>query len=186
MIRINLLEVESRPQAPPRVDRRMRAALTGAVAVAAAGLVLWPVRSVRSESGRLEQRLRAADRELAASADVPGQQEAAARRIADLSRRVALTAALQAARGAPARLLDELGRVLPDDVRLIEFRQQGDDVVIVGRAVGMPGVSDMVTGLESSGYFLPPVDIVESRREVQAEAAGVRFELRVRFRLPSS
>lgn len=181
MIRINLLEVESRLPAPPRVDRRTRAALTGALAVAAVGAALWPVLSVRSESARLEQRSSAVDRELAGLAGVRSRREEAERRVAELSGRVALAEGLHAARGAPARLLDELGRALPEDVRLTELRQHGGDVAITGRAAEMTAVSDLVTGLESSGYFLPPVEIAESRREAHAGAETVRFELRMRF-----
>ena len=186
MIRINLLEAESRPEAPPRVGRGMRAALAAGLAAAAAGAVLWPVLSVRAESARLEQQTRAVERELAGLAGAAAQRDEAERRVADLARRVALVEALEVARGAPARMLEELGRVLSEGVRLIELRQQGRDVVIEGRAAGMAGVSDLVAGLEASGYFLPPVEIVESRLEAQAGAEAVHFRLRMSFSPPSS
>lgn len=181
MIRINLLEVESRLPAPPRVGRPTRAVLAGALAVAIAGVALRPVLSVRSESARLAQRLRTVDRELAALADVRSRREEAERRVADLSGRVALVEGLHAERGSPARLLDELGRALPEDVRLTELRQHGGDVALTGRAAGMTAVSDLAARLESSGYFRPPVEIAESRREANAGAESVRFELRLRF-----
>lgn len=186
MIRINLLEAESRPEAPPRIGRGMRAALAAGLAAAAAGLVLWPVLSVRAESARLEQRSRAVEREMAGLAGASSQRDEAEQRVADLARRVALVEALEAARGVPARMLEQLGRVLSDGVRLTELRQQGRDVVIEGRAAGMAGVSDLVAGLESSGYFLPPVEIVESRLEAQAGAEAVHFQLRMSFSPPSS
>ena len=186
MIRVNLLETESRPEAPPRVGRGMRAALAAGLAVAVAGAVLWPVLSVRAESARLEQRSRAVERELAGLAGASPQRDEAERRVAELAQRVALAEALEAARGASARTLEQLGRVLSEGVRLTELRQQGRDVVIEGRAAGMTGVSDLVAGLEASGYFLPPVEIVESRLEAQAGAEAVHFQLRMSFSPPSS
>ena len=186
MIRINLLEAESRPEAPPRVGRGMRAALAAGLAAAAAMAVLWPVVSVRAESARLEQQARAVERELAGLAGASSQRDEVERRVADLARRVALVETLEAARGASARMLEQLGRVLSEGVQLTELRQQGREVVIEGRASGMTGVSDLVAGLESSGYFLPPVEIVESRLEAQAGAEAVHFQLRMSFSPPSS
>ena len=186
MIRINLLEVESRPGPPPRVRRGMRAALAVVGFAAVAGLVLWPALSVRSQSIRLDERLRAVERELAGLAGVPSLRDEAERRSGDLARRVALTDALRAAQGAPVRMLDAVGRVLPAGLWLTELRQQGDTITMAGRATGMHGVSDLVAGLESSGRFLSPIEIVESRLETHAGAEAVRFELRMRFPLPSS
>ena len=186
MIRINLLEVGSRPGPPPRIRRGMRAAMAVGGFAAAAGLVLWPALSVRSRSIRLDERLRAVDRELAALADVPSLRDEAERRGDDLARQVGLAEALQAAQGAPVRLLDAVGRVVPDGLWLTELRQQGDTVTLVGRARGMSVVSDLVARLEASGPFLPPVEIVESRLEAHAGTEAVRFELRMRFPLPSS
>ena len=187
MIRINLLEAEPRPGTASRGGWRMRTALAGVgIAAAAAGLVLWPALSVRGESMRLDERLRAADRELAGFAGVRARRDAAERQSAALARRVALAEALQAARGASVRTLDGVSRVLPGGVWLTELRQQGRDVAIEGRAAGMAGVSDLVDGLESSGHFVPPVEIVESRLEAHASGDVVRFELRVALSPPAS
>ena len=187
MIRINLLEVEPRPGTPPRVCRTMRTALAAAgFAAAAAGLALWPALSVRGESMRLDERMRAVDRELAGFADVRARRDAAERRSAALARRVALAEALHAARGAPAGVLDGVSRVLPDGVWLTELRQQESGVAIEGRAARMADVSDLVDGLESSGRFVPPVEIVESRLEAHASGGVVGFELRVGLSRPAS
>ena len=186
MIRINLLDVESRPVPPPRGHRGMRAGLVVGGLAAVAGLALWPALSVRSQSIRLDERLRAVDRELTGLAGVPSLRDEAQRRGDDLAGQVALAEALQAAQGAPVRLLDAVGRVLPDGLWLTELRQQGDAITMAGRATGMNGVSDLVAGLESSVGFLSPIEIVESRLEAHAGTEAVRFELRMRFPLPSS
>ena len=187
MIRINLLAAELRPEDPPRPAAGSRTAGAVGVVVLAGGLglVLRDGLAVRGESSRLDERTRLVDRQLAAVDGVSARRGEAGRRRADLARRVALTGALRAAQGAPARLLDQVGRLLPDDVWLTELRQRRERVTLTGRAMGMTGLTELVAGLESSGHFPPPIEIVDSRREVGAAAAAVHFEIRARFAPPS-
>ena len=186
MIRINLLAAEPRPEGPPRTSAgRRTAAAVGAVVLAGAlGSVLREGLAARSESHRLDERMRLLDGRLAGLGGVSARREEVERRRADLTRRVALTEALRAAQGSPARLLAQVGRLLPDDVWLTELRQRRDQVAMTGRAAGMPGLTGFVAGLEASGYFPPPIEIVDTRRE--AGAAAVHFEIRARFSPPPS
>lgn len=188
MIRINLLAFEPGPETPPPAGAERGVALAcGGIAAGVAGLMLWQALSTRSASNRLDERMRALDHELAGLTAVRAQREEAERRSGDLERRVALIEGLRTAQGAPVRLLDQVSRVLPDGVWLTELRQEGgDDIALAGRATGMTGLSDLVAGLESSGYFLPPIEIVDSRLEADASAEVVRFELRAHFSLPPS
>ena len=189
MIRINLLAAEPRPEDPPRPEAGPRAARAVGVVVLAGALVLVlrDGLAVRGESSRLDGRMRVVDGQLAALDGVSAQRGEAERRRADLARRVALTEALRAAQGAPVRLLDQLGRLMPDDVWLTELRQRQDRITLTGRAMGMTGLTELVAGLESSGYFPPPIEIVDSRREAgAAPSAAVHFEIRARFPPPSS
>ena len=189
MIRINLLAVEPRPEDPPRAGAGPRTATAvGVVVLAAAlGLVLRDGLAVRGETRRLDARMRVVDRQLAGFDDVSARREEVAMRRADLARRIARTDALRAAQGAPARLLNQVGGLVPDDVWLTELRQRGDEVTLTGRAMGMNGLTELVAGLESSGSFPPPIEIVDSRREAgAAPTAAVHFEIRARFPPPSS
>ena len=184
MIRINLLAAEPLPEGPQRSGAGRAAALAGGAVVLAIvlGLMARDGLAIRRESNRLDERMRVVDRRLAGLDGVAAQREEAERRRADLARRVALTEALRAAQGASARLLEQVGRALPDDAWLTELSQQGDRVTLKGRAVEMTVLTELVAGLESSGYFPPPIEIVDSRRD----AGTVRFEIRARFSLPSS
>ena len=189
MIRINLLAAEPRPEDPSRTALGPRTATAvGVVVLAGAlGLVLRDGLAVRGETRRLDARTRVLDGQLAGLDGVPAQREEVERRRADLARRVALNEALRAAQGAPARLLDQVGRLLPDDVWLTELRQRRDQVTLTGRAMGMTGLTELVAGLESSGFFPPPIEIVDSRREAgEAPSAPVHFEIRARFPPPPS
>ena len=184
MIRINLLAAEPPPEGPPRWGAgRAAATACGAVLLSAVlGLMARDALAIRGESNRLDERIRALDRDLAGLGGVAAQREEAERRRSDLARRVALTEALRAARDAPARLLEQVGRVLPADVWLTELRQQEGLVTLTGGAAEMSGLTELVAGLESSGHFSPPIEIVDSRRD----AGAVRFEIRAPFPLPPS
>ena len=184
MIRINLLAAEQQPEVPPRSGPGRGAAMAG-VAVAlgvALGFVARDGLAVRRESNRLDDRTRVVERQLAGLDGVAAEREEAERRRADLARRVALTEGLHAARGEPALLLEQVGRVLPDDAWLTELRQQEGGVTLTGRAAEMTALTELVAGLESSGYFPPPIEIVDSRRD----AGMVQFEIRASLPGPSS
>ena len=184
MIRINLLAADAIPQGPPPSGVGRRAVLAGGAVITTVvlGLMVRDSLAIRLESNRLDERLRAVDHQLAGFDGVAAEREEVERRRADLARRVALTEALRAAQGAPARLLEQVGRVLPDDVWLTELRLQGDMASLTGRAAEMTALTELVAGLESSGHFPPPIEIVDSRRDTGA----VHFEIRTGFSLPSS
>ena len=60
-------------------------------------------------------------------------------------------------------------------------------VVVQGRATTLTALSDFVASLELSGYFAPPVELVDSQLEdQQGQGEVVRFELRATFQLPGS
>lgn len=184
MIRINLLAAEPLPEDPSRSGAARGAAMAGGAVVLGVvlGLMVRDGLATRRESHRLDERIRVVDRQLAGLAGVGAQREEAERRRDDLARRVALAETLRAAQGAPARLLDQVGRVVPEDAWLTEMRLGGDMVTLTGRAAEMSGLTGLVAGLEASGHFLPPIEIVDSRRD----GGAVHFEIRARFSLPPS
>ncbi len=184
MIRINLLAAEPLPEGPSRSGAARVAAMAGGAVVLGVvlGLMAWDGLATRRESSRLDERMRVLDRQLAGLAGVGAQREEVERRRDDLARRVALAEALRAAQGAPARLLEQVGRVVPEDAWLTEMRLGGGRVTLTGRAAEMSGLAELVAGLEASGHFLPPVEIVDSRRD----GGAVHFEIRARFSLASS
>ena len=184
MIRINLLAAEPLPEGPPRSGAARVTAMAGGAVVLGVvlGLMVRDGLATRRESNRLDERMRVVDRQLAGLAGVEAQREEAERRRDDLVRRVALAETLRAAQGAPVRLLEQVGRVVPEDAWLTEMRLGGDLVTLTGRAAEMSGLTELVAGLEASGHFLPPIEIVDSRRD----GGAVHFEIRARFSLPSS
>ena len=188
MIRINLMAVDrDRPKRRVGIDLSQQVTLAcGLIFVSAIALVVWQVLAMRTEAARMDEQVRAVDQELASMADVVGQRNEFEARGVELARRVALIEELREGQGGPVRMLDQVSRALPEGVWFTELRQEGADVTIQGRATGLTGLSDLVLALESSGYFVRPVDIVDSQLESQAAGEFVRFELRAEFRLPPS
>ena len=83
-------------------------------------------------------------------------------------------------------MLDQVSQNLPDSLWLTELRQDGNALVILGRAMTLTALSDFVANLELSGYFIPPVDLIDSQLADEAEGQVVRFEVRAQFIVPGA
>ena len=83
-------------------------------------------------------------------------------------------------------MLDQVSQNLPDSLWLTELRQDGNALVILGRAMTLTALSDFVANLELSGYFIPPVDLIDSQLADEAEGQVVRFEVRAQFFVPGA
>ena len=83
-------------------------------------------------------------------------------------------------------MLDQVSFSLPDGLWLTELRQEDANIMIQGRSTTLTALSDFVANLEGSGYFTPPVEIIDSQLESQEQGEVVRFELRGQFALRSS
>lgn len=186
MIRINLLAVEShRTRGRGRIRRRRVVAGCSAVVVLTGSVVGARVCSVRQERGRLASAMESADGEierLAPALERVRDREAARARLAE---RVAWLDARRRQQDGPPRLLDEVGRSLPDGAWLTELRQASALVVLRGRAASLTSLSDFVSGLQRSASFAPPVEVVDSQIDDQGGAGDpIRFELHAALRDP--
>ena len=83
-------------------------------------------------------------------------------------------------------MLDELSRAIPEGVWLVRLEQDGDDILVEGRTLTLGALSEFMANLESSGYFEPPVEIIDSQPEELDQGEVVRFELLAGFVLPDS
>lgn len=98
-----------------------------------------------------------------------------------LGQRVSLIEGLRMNQQAAARLLEQVGRTVPDRLWLVELEQRSSDVQIQGRATSLGAVADFVSNLEASGDFASPIEIVESRVEPSVAGDLVKFSLKARF-----
>ena len=187
MIRINLLAVESqrtRTWRRTRLRRRVAAGCCSVLVVTAStiGVRVW---SLWHEGAGLAAAVALADREmdrLAPALERTRDREAALERLAA---RVSWLTARRAQQDEPVRLLDEIGRSLPDGVWLTELRQAPAAIVLRGRAASLTALSDFVAGLERSRSVSPPVEVLGSQIDDRGGAADpLRFELQATLRSP--
>lgn len=181
MIRINLVRdrVPRRQAAVPA--RRWRGVLGGCVVAAAAAAAGWQHWSLQQRSGRLADELAAADRALRELSTVSDELARLESRRAELTLRGAAIDELRRTRRGAARLLDGVGRSVPDGLRLSGVRRSPEGVVIAGRAATLAALSDFVARLEQSSQVESPIEIVDSRTEEAPDGEAVRFELRAGF-----
>ena len=188
MIRINLLTVErALPGRRFTFDLGEKTtALSSVILVVAVGLIVWQCFLVRGVSQALDVELTGARQEIQRLQEELEQVRQFDERRAQLQLRVTLIEELRRGQVGPVQMLDQVSRNLPDSLWLTEMRQDGDALVILGRAMTLTALSDFVANLERSGYFIPPVDLIDSQLEDVAQGQVVRFEVRAQFTVPGA
>ena len=188
MIRINLLSVER--QLPGRRFTfdlgGQTTVLSALILVVAAVLVVSQFFSLRAESQALDDELAGARQEIQRLQAELEQVRLFDERRAQLELRIALIAELQRGQVGPVQMLDQVSQNLPDSIWLTEMRQEGNVLVILGRAMTLNALSDFVANLERSGYFIPPVDLIDSQLQDDGQGQVVRFEVRAQFFVPGA
>ncbi len=186
MIRINLIG-GAPGQAPQRAAMDMAQRVTVACSVILVVTIVvigWRYWSLRQEAVQVQQELVAATQELGRLDTVIDQVTALDARREELSRTVTLVDQLQHHKSRPVRMLDEVSYAVPEGLWLSELHQDDDEVVVRGRALALPALSDFLANLEASGYFQPPVEMIDSQLEETEQGEVVRFELRATFTTP--
>ena len=112
-------------------------------------------------------------------------QELASER-SGLEQHVGLVHALRRGQTGPVHMLDQLSRAMPEGLWLARLEQDGDAVIVEGRALTLGALLEFMANLERSGYFEPPVEIIGSQVEETEQGEVVGFELRAGFVLPDA
>ena len=188
MIRINLLAGDRVPRQQQREGPRARWPIAlgcGVILGAAAAAIAWSAWSLQARSARLAGELAAANGTLRQLAPVAGELEALEARRAELDRRDALVEELRRTRGDPVRLLDAIGRSVPDGLWLSALSQSPAGVVVEGHAASLHALSDFVANLERSRQAASRIEIIDSQAADTPAGEAVRFALRVRFGAPA-
>ena len=188
MIRINLLS-GSTVSTPRRasIDLGQRVTVACSVIVVATVVVMgWRFWSLRQESNQLQQELTAADQEIARLGPLADRVQALDAERLRLEQHVGLVQGIRRGQSGPVHMLDQLSQAMPEGLWLAQLNQDGDDVIVEGRTLTLGALSEFMANLESSGYFEPPVEIIDSQLEETDQGEVVRFELRAGFVLPDS
>ena len=188
MIRINLADDRRHSGSAYRAHRPgLRTALP---AVAAFVLALaWTgeqVLSLREGMARVAQEAAEAESELRSLEPRARRLAALEAQRAQLAARAAVVDAWREDRHRVVRLLEHVGRSVPAEVRLAQLHRDAGGLLLGGWAASVAAVSGFAGELEMLEQVLPPVEIVNARREDAGAEAVVRFEIRARLAAPGS
>jgi type IV pilus assembly protein PilN len=168
VIRINLLTVErtrTRAKKPAATLPAAQRVTLGACLVLAATIlgIGWWFWSLRQQSLTLDREIARAEADTRKLRSVLAQVQKFETRKAQLQQRVTLIEQLRKGQSAPARVLDQISRSVPDRLWLADLKQAGDDFTLDGFATSMTALSDFVAGIESTKWFRKPVEIIDSQ-----------------------
>ena len=191
MIRINLLPTEK-----PRESRKatglqpeQKVTLACSLILIVTGLGLgWGWFTLDRASARLSGEVLAKQREVTRLRTILTQADNFDKQKQQLQLRVALIEELRLGQSAPVHILDELSRALPDMLWLTEMKQDESGALTVeGRCANLTSLSDLIGNLERSGYFVKPVEIIDSQ-VVSAPGIGelIKFSVKATYALPTS
>jgi type IV pilus assembly protein PilN len=187
MIRINLLAVErdrNKPRKAAAGAPRANPVTLSAVAIlllTLAGMGWW-YWSLRQASLVVDAEIAQAETETRNLTSVLAKVTEFETRKAQLQQRVTLIEQLRKGQAAPARVLDQISRSVPDRLWLSEMSQAGSDFTLVGFATSMTALSDFVAGIESTTWFKRPVEIIDSQVTADAKTGDlVKFSLKATY-----
>jgi type IV pilus assembly protein PilN len=191
MIRINLLAVE---RAKAKKTRSFTLSPAHRVTIGASVILIatvlgigWWFMSLRQHSAQIDADMVRAESESLQLRSVLAQVQKFETRKAQLTQRVTLIEQLRRGQTTPVHVLDEVSKSLPERVWLNEMKQTGPDFFLHGFAVSLPSLSDFVTNLEATKWFVKPVEILDSQVQADAKAGDlVRFSLKATLNNPEA
>jgi type IV pilus assembly protein PilN len=180
MIRINLLAVDR-----GATKRRVLIPAAHRVPIAASLILLgtalvvgWWFWSLRQSSISLDEDIAKGEVQTQQLRSVLMQVQKFEARKAQLQQRVTLIEQLRRGQNGPVHVIDEISKAIPDRVWLTQLTQKGDDFTFEGLTTSLQGLSDLVANLETSRFFIKPVEIIDS--QVQNDKAGDVFKFSIR------
>jgi type IV pilus assembly protein PilN len=167
MIRINLLATERRAAKAARggagflAGQKMTVLGSLIVVLTLVGLA-WRYWALGQQAQDMEEQITAAQREEQRLAEILRQVQEFDRRRTQLEQRVQLIDELRKGQTAPVHMIDQISRSLPDMTWLTNVTQAGYTLTIEGQCLTLTSLSDFIGNLESTRYFIRPVEIISS------------------------
>lgn len=181
MARINLLpwRAERRKQRQKEFMSLLAAAVLGGVAVVF-GASTWMDGQIEGQQARnsfLQAEIKRVDEQIKEIAGLEARR-------ASLLQRKQVIETLQADRSQNVRLFDELVRTIPDGVRLVSIKQNGQELTLSGKTQSNARVSSYMRNLEASGLITnPQLGVIRTSDVREADRAlPFDFEMRVTLR----
>jgi type IV pilus assembly protein PilN len=192
MIRINLLSVErtrtraTKPTVVIPAAQRVTVGASIVLILTVAGLGWW-FSSLRQQSQAIDREISRVEGQAKNLRPVLAQFQKFETRKAQLQQRVTLIEELRKGQTAPARILDQISRSVPDRLWLADLKQSGNDFTINGFATSMTALSDFVAGIEGTKWFRKPVEIIDSQVTSDAKTGDlVRFVVKASYFDPNA
>lgn len=192
MIRVNLLTVEGqrskRKRRGARIDLAQKVPIACSLILVGAGLVVgWWYWTLQEAAAQLVEQIAQAESEAARLRGLMGEVRKFEAERAQLAQRVALIDQLRQGQSGPVHMLDQISRNLPEYTWLTRLKQENADVTLEGRCLTMSAVYDFMNGLQSSGFFASPVELVENAIEPPqpGQPELVKFTIKARFAPPA-
>ena len=165
MIRINLLATERKAarSAAPGMQAGQKMMVVGSLLlVLTLALLGWRYWALGQQETQVAREIDAAQREEARLQEILKQVQEFENRRKLLEARVALIDELRKGQSAPVHMIDQISKALPDMTWLTGLSQQDYTLTIQGRCLTLTSLSDFIGNLETSRYFMRPVEIIET------------------------
>lgn len=183
MARINLLpwRAERRKQHQKEFMTMLGAALFTGVAVVLGGSMHMDgqIEGQQARNAYLEAQIRDVGEQIK---EIEGLEA----RKASLLQRKQVIETLQADRSQNVRLFEELVRTIPDGVRLISIKQNGQELTLSGKTQSNARVSSYMRNLEASGLITNPKLGVIKTSDLKEGDRGLPFDFEMKVVLRTS
>jgi len=189
MIRINLLASERRAAkaVAPGIQAAQKMTVIGSLLlVVTVALLGWRYWALGQEKARVDREIEAARREETRLTEILRQVQEFEDRRKLLEARVTLIDELRKGQTAPVHMIDQVSKALPDQTWLVSITQTGYTLTIQGRCLTLTSLSDFIGNLESSRYYMRPVEIIESSVVESTGGKGpelIQFTIRATFQM---
>jgi type IV pilus assembly protein PilN len=185
MIRINLLTTDRAKTAKATAvmpeARRVTIGATLVLLVTVLGLGWW-FWSLQQQSRLLDIDIASAELDTKQLRAVLSKVQKFEARKAQLQQRVTLIEQLRKGQTAPARVLDQISRSVPDRLWLADMKQTGTEFTLDGYATTMTALSDFVASIEDTKWFKKPVEIIDSQLTTDAKTGDlVKFVVKASY-----
>ena len=188
MIRINLLETD-RGAAKGGVatfDLAQKVTVVGSLILLLAALGIgWRYWTLEQQAAALQSELAEARAEETRLQEILKQVQGFEAQRAQLQQRLTLIDELRRGQSAPVHMIDQISRSLPDMTWLTTVTQAGYTLTIEGECLTLTSLSDFIGNLESTRYFIRPVEIISSE-VVEGDAKTpelIEFTIRGTFQM---
>ena len=190
MIRINLLTSERKvaKAAGAGFQAGQKLMVLGSLVLVGTLVLLgWRYWALGQQEAQTKRDIDAANRDEQRLQEILKQVEEFQNRKKVLEARLNLIDELRKGQSAPVHMIDQISKALPEMTWLTNIVQSGGYTLqIQGRCLTLTSLSDFIGNLESSRYFMRPVEIIETSTVTGGAKEGpelIQFTIRGTFQM---